>query len=275
MANPAQPDSPAVMTKIYRLYRDYFDRAEKKRRWSLKYDIPWDQCNRNLDPAIADIVQTFCSVELYLPDYVSKLLPQVRANRGRAWMLANWGYEESKHSMALGDWLLRSGMRSEEQMTDMESQVFQQEWELPYDNAKAMVIYTTVQELATWLHYYNLRQIVGQSNDPALCQVLTLIAIDERAHYDFFRKVVQIYLEDDRAGTLEELRRVLNTFAMPAVHMLVDGRKRAEAVKAMRIFDYDIFYYKVFEPITVALGVTKAELRRRSAREIMVVGSTT
>jgi acyl-[acyl-carrier-protein] desaturase len=274
MANPTQPDSPAVVAKIYRLYRDYFDRAEKKRRWSLKYDIPWDKCNGSLDPAIADIVQTFCSVELYLPDYVSKLIPQVRANRGRAWMLANWGYEESKHSMALGDWLLRSGMRSDEQMTDMESQVFQQEWELPYDNAKAMVIYTTVQELATWLHYYNLRQIIGETGDPALYQVLTLIAIDERAHYDFFRKVVQIYLEDDRAGTLEQLRRVLNTFAMPAVHLLLDGRQRTEAVKAMRIFDYDIFYYKVFEPITVALGVTKAELRRRSAREIMVVGST-
>jgi acyl-[acyl-carrier-protein] desaturase len=273
MANPTQPDSPAVVSKIYRLYRDYFDRAEKKRRWSLKYDIPWDKCNRSLDPAIADVVQTFCSVEMYLPDYVSKLLPQVRANRGRAWMLANWGYEESKHSMALGDWLLHSGMRSDEQMADMETQVFQQEWDLPYDNAKAMVIYTTLQELATWLHYYNLRQIIGEQGDPALYQVLTLIAIDERAHYDFFRKVVKIYLDDDRAGTLEQLRRVVNTFAMPAVHLLLDGRRRTEAVKAMRIFDYDIFYYKVFEPVTVALGVTKSELRRRSAREIVVVSS--
>jgi acyl-[acyl-carrier-protein] desaturase len=274
MADPTQPDSPAVVAKIYHLYRDYFDRAEKKRRWSLQYNIPWDQCNRALDPAIADVVQTFCSVEMYLPDYLSKLLPQVRGNRGRAWMLANWGYEESKHSMALGDWLLRSGQRSEEQMADLETQVFQQEWDLPYDNAKAMVIYTTVQELATWLHYYNLRQIIGERGDPALYKVLSLIAIDERAHYDFFRKVVQIYLEDDRPGTLEQLRRVLNTFAMPAVHLLVDGRQRTEAVKSLRIFDYDIFYYKVFEPITVALGVTKSELRRRSAREIMVVGSS-
>jgi acyl-[acyl-carrier-protein] desaturase len=274
MSNAAAADSPAVVRQIYRLYRDYFDRAEKKRRWSLRDDIPWHQCNPALDPAIADVVQTFCCVELFLPDYVSKLLPQVRANRGRAWMLANWGYEESKHSMALGDWLLRSGMRSDEEMTDIESQVFQHEWDLPYDNAKAMVCYTTVQELATWLHYTNLRQIIGKSGDPALYQLLTLIAIDERAHYDFFRKVVQIYLQDDRPGTLEELRRVLNTFAMPAVHLLFDGRQRVEAVKALRIFDYDIYYYKVFEPIIAALGVDKSELRRRSSREIMVVGST-
>ena len=62
--------------QLYRMYRDYFDLAEKKRRWSLRNDIPWDQCNPNLDPAIADIVQTFCMVELYLPDYLSKLIPQ-------------------------------------------------------------------------------------------------------------------------------------------------------------------------------------------------------
>jgi hypothetical protein len=37
-------------------------------------------------------------------------MPQVRGSRGRAWFHANWGYEESKHSMALGDWLLRSDL---------------------------------------------------------------------------------------------------------------------------------------------------------------------
>ena len=62
-----------AVTMRCRLYRDYFDKAEKKRRWSLKDDIPWHECNRSLDPAIADVVQTFCAVELYLPDYVGKL----------------------------------------------------------------------------------------------------------------------------------------------------------------------------------------------------------
>src|SRR5207253_9087045 len=134
MDSPLKPESPALQKQIYQLYRDYFDRAEKKRRWSMRDDIPWEQCNPALAPAIADVVETFCAVELYLPDYLSKLIPQVRGVRGRAWMLANWGYEESKHSMVLGDWLLRSGMRSEEQMADMEGRVFSQEWQLPHDN---------------------------------------------------------------------------------------------------------------------------------------------
>ena len=272
MTVPLQAESPDVLARMYRLYRDYFDRAEKKRRWSVKDGIPWHQCNPSLDPAVADIVQTFCMVELYLPDYVGKLMPQVRANRGRAWMIANWGYEESKHSMALGDWLLRSGHRTEEQMADMEGCVFQHEWNLPHDNARAMLCYTTFQELATWLHYQNLRKMID-GEDPALDQVLHLISIDERAHYDFFKRLVQLYLEFDRPGTLEQLRRVVNTFKMPAVHLFVDGAQRAAAVKELRIFDEDIFLYQVYEPVLAALGVHKSELRRRnSPRELVTTG---
>jgi acyl-[acyl-carrier protein] desaturase len=255
-------ESRETRNKLYHMYRDYFDLAEKKRRWSLRNDIPWDQCNPNLDPAIADIVQTFCMVELYLPDYLSKLIPQVRANHGRAWMLANWGYEESKHSMAFADWLMRSGARSEEDMVDIEDGVFAQEWELPYDNARAMVIYTMVQELSTQLHYRNLRHVLN-GKDPALDKALLLVSTDEAAHADFFRKMVELYLQEDRAATLEQMRRVFNSFKMPAVHLLMDGRRRAEAIKSTRIFDEDIFVAEVYEPLLGRLGLTKADLRRK------------
>ena len=274
MSTAPAPESPELLARIYRQFRDYFDRAEKKRRWSLKEDVPWDHCNRSLPPAIADVVESFCAVELYLPDYLSKLIPQVRGNHGRAWMLANWGYEECKHSMALGDWLLHSGTRSDEQMADLEGLVFSHEWDLPYDNARGMLCYTTLQELATWLHYVNLRKIVeAEGGCPALERVLQLVAIDERAHYDFFRRLVSLYLEYDRPGTLEQLRRVINTFKMPAVHMLADSRKRMEEVKELRIFDEDIFVSQVYEPVLTALKVQKSELRRRkSPREIVAVG---
>jgi acyl-[acyl-carrier-protein] desaturase len=272
MAGSAQPDSPAVAAGIYRLYREFFDRAEKKRRWSLRDDIPWDQCNPSLNPAIADVVESFCAVELFLPDYVGKILPLIRANRGRSWFTFTWGYEESKHSLALGDWLLRSGHRTEEQLADLEGHVFRHEWELPLDSVRAMVIYSMVQELATWLHYRNLRHLVGERDDPALHRLLGFVSVDERAHYDFFTKVVRLHLVDDRPGTLEQLRRVLNHFSMPAVHLLADGRQRVEAVKALHIFDDEIFYKDVYLPILAALGVSRSEMRRRgSAREIVVV----
>jgi acyl-[acyl-carrier-protein] desaturase len=262
MASPLQPDNPALRTGLYRLYREFFDRAERKRRWSLADDIPWGQVNRGLNPAIADVVESFCAVELYLPDYIAKALPLIRVNRGWAWFHANWGYEESKHSLALGDWLLRSGMRSDEQMADLEGQVFAHEWQLPHDNPVGMLIYAMTQELATWVHYRNLRHRVDEEGDPALSRLLALIAVDERAHHAFYRSVVQLFLEVNRPETLEQLRRVLLTFSMPAVHLLAESRRRVAAIKELGIFDEDVFLHEVYRPILETLGVDHRELRQ-------------
>jgi acyl-[acyl-carrier-protein] desaturase len=260
---PEDVDSPIVRAGLRRLYRDFFDRAERKRRWSLQADIPWDQVNPAMDPAIADVVESFCAVELYLPDYISKALPLIRRNRGWAWFHANWGYEESKHSLALGDWLLRSRLRTEEQMADLENQVFLQEWELPHNSARGMLIYAMVQELATFLHYRNLRQRVDERGDGALSALLGLIAVDERAHHAFYRSAVKLFLEFDRPGTLEQLRRVLHGFAMPAVHLLAESRQRMAQIKSLNLFDESMFMAEVYYPILAALGVQRDELRCR------------
>jgi acyl-[acyl-carrier-protein] desaturase len=275
MDTPLIPETPEVLAAIYRLFRDYFDLAEKKRRWSLRDDIPWNQCNPNLPPAIADVVETFCAVEMFLPDYLAKTIPGVRTMRGRSWFFANWGYEESKHSMALEDWLLKSRMRSDEQLTDLHADVVAHEWDVPYDNNRFMVCYTLVQEIATWLHYVNLRRIVvAEDGCPALEKVLTLISVDERAHFEFFRRMTLIYLEHDREGTLAALRHVVNTFRMPAVHMLTDSRRRIQDVKELRIFDEGIYIEQVVGPILDRLGLTRGDLRRKTRREFTPNGVT-
>jgi acyl-[acyl-carrier-protein] desaturase len=186
-------------------------------------------------------------------------------------MLANWGYEECKHSMVLEDWLLHARMRSDEQMTDMHSEVFAHEWDLPHDNARGMVCYTLFQELATQVHYANLRQIVRREGGcPALEKLLLLVSVDEAAHADFFRRLVAIYLEDDRPGTLEQIRLVTNSFRMPAVHMLADSRKRMQEVLDLHIFDESMFISHVYEPILARLNISRTELRRRTPRERVV-----
>jgi acyl-[acyl-carrier-protein] desaturase len=262
MASLLQPDSPELRVGFYRLYREFFDLAERKRRWSIANDFPWGQVNRAMDPAIADVVESFCAVELYLPDYLAKALPLVRTNKGWAWFHANWGYEESKHSLALGDWLLRSGMRTDEQMADLEGQVFATEWELPHDSPQGMLVYAMVQELATWVHYRNLARRVEEHGDPALSRLLGLIAVDERSHHAFYRSVVRLFLQLDREATLEQLRRVLLTFAMPAVHLLADSRQRVAAIKELGIFDEDVFLQEVYVPVLATLGLEHHELRQ-------------
>jgi acyl-[acyl-carrier-protein] desaturase len=261
MPTRLDPSDPELRLRFYRMYRDFFNRAERKRRWSLEDDIPWDQVNRHVPPEIADVVESFCAVEMYLPDYIAKALPMIRANRGWAWFHANWGYEESKHSLAMSDWLLRSGHRTESQMADLEGQVAAGEWELPHDSPQGMLIYAMTQEMATWLHYRNLRERVLTYGDGALAKLLQLIAVDERAHHAFYRGVVQVFLELDRRETLEQLRRVLLGFRMPAVTMLAESQQRVARIKALGIFDEDIYLREVYQPILEILGVTPRDLK--------------
>jgi acyl-[acyl-carrier-protein] desaturase len=264
MADQASAEPPELERAFWRLYRDFFDMAERRRRWSLRDDIPWTKCNRNLDPAIADIVESFTAVELYLPDYASKILPVVRPCRSRTWFYANWAYEESKHSLALGDWLLKSGLRTDEQMADLEKMAFEREWHLPHDSRLGMLVYAVVQELATWLSYRNLRRRVASAgDDPALSKLLTLLAVDEMAHHDFLLECLQIHLKHDRPATLEQMRRVMHNFAMPAIHDLVEGRQRVAAVKEMEILSEDIYYRDVYLPLLDKMGVSRAEMRNR------------
>ena len=162
--------------------------------------------------------------------------------------------------MVLNDWLLKAGHRTEEQLQDMEDSVFEREWGLKYDDPLASVVYTMVQEVATRVNYRNLRKTAG-GRCPALDRVLELVQIDEAAHGGFFRQLVSIYLEEDRAATLERIRMVLNTFTMPADHLLADGRRRVAAIKALKIFDEGVFLTEVVTPLLGQLGLTRADLR--------------
>jgi acyl-[acyl-carrier-protein] desaturase len=264
MADFIKRNDSELESALWRLYRDFFDKAERKRRWSIEKDIPWLQCNKNLAPEIADVVESFCAVELYLPDYLIKAIPSSRPSRARSWFYANWGYEESKHSLALGDWLLKSGMRTEEQISDLEGQVFENLWQIPHDNHVALLGYAMVQERATGLNYRNLRkQTQDRGGDPALEQLLMFVSVDEQAHYMFFRDCIDLYLKDDREKTLEQLRKVMNVFAMPAIFGMVDGRQRVARIKEMEIFNDNLYYQEVYLPILESLAVTRAEMKNR------------
>jgi acyl-[acyl-carrier-protein] desaturase len=122
-------------------------------------------------------------------------------------------------------------------MADLEGRVFQFRWDVPHDSPVAVLAYAMLQELATWLHYRNLRLRVDERGDPALSALFHLIAIDERAHHTFYCRAVRSFPQLDGQATLEQLDRVLNNFAMPAVHLLAQSGRRVAQIKALAIFD--------------------------------------
>lgn len=246
---------------FHNLYLEYFHKAEAHRRWNVLKDIPWDQTGTAPDPNVVKVVQAFMAVEMFLPDYTSKILHLVRSSRGRAWFQANWGYEESKHSMALEMWITRSGALSEEQVHAYQDDILSREWDLPYDTPLEMIVYTTFQEFATGVNYRGLRRVAQAANDAALDKVLTLLARDETGHFEFFKNGTKLFLERDRGATLDAINKVIRTFQMPARTLIPDFDAHDHLIRELGIFDDRIYLRDVVKPVLKALGVNPDELR--------------
>ncbi len=260
IASMSESSTPEFENRFYDLYMDFFHRAEANRRWNIQKDIPWDKVNPQTREEIALIVESFCAVELFLPDYTAKILELVRRSRGRAWFQANWGYEESKHSLVLEEWLVRSGKRTPQEIHAFSDMVLQKEWNLPFETPRQMMVYTMFQELSTGMNYKNLRQKAIEEGDTALATALAHVSKDESAHYQFFQDGVKLYMQADRDKTLEDVALVLKQFRMPAQDLIPDWEVRGKTIVGEKVFSDRIFYKDIMRPILHLIGTTREEL---------------
>jgi len=247
--------------KLYREYLQFFEKAERERRWSVFSDIPWERVNKDASEELALCAETFCSVEMYLPDYVSGGINLVRNYFGQAWFQANWAYEESKHSLALMHYLIRSGKRTEGQMFDLQRTLLGEDrkWSLPFTTPRQMTFYGCVQEMATFVIYVKHRERAGAEGDECLRTIYDLVARDEIAHCRFYQSVIKVLLEEDREGTLADMAHVFANFRMPGVDLVPDYDSRILKMREAGI-DRSVFIQKVYLPILKYLGVGRHDM---------------
>ncbi|MCI0342979.1 MAG: acyl-ACP desaturase [Planctomycetales bacterium] len=250
-----------IEEKLYRIYWEFFEKAERERRWSVFDDIPWDKVNQEASEDLALCAETFCCVELYLPDYITYALGVVRNSFGQSWFQANWGYEESKHALSLGEYLVRSGKRTKDQLHDLHNRIFSKQFVGKYPTAIGGTCYGIVQEMATFLIYCKHRARAAAEGDECLRTIYNLIARDEIAHAHFYGDAIKVFLESDREGTLEHLVHVMQTFEMPGVDIVPDYDSRILKMREAGI-DSTVFNRKVFQPILSYLSVTRDEMRK-------------
>jgi acyl-[acyl-carrier-protein] desaturase len=245
--------------KLYKEYIQFFEKAERERRWNVFDDIPWERVNKDATEELALCAETFCSVEMYLPDYVAGGINVVRDYFGQSWFQANWGYEESKHSLALQNYLLKSGKRSEEQIFDLHTNIFAKKWSLPFNTARQMTFYGCVQEMATFVIYVKHRERAAAENDECLRTIYDFVARDEIAHTRFYQSVIKVLLEEDRQGTLADMAHVFANFKMPGVDLVPQYDERILKMREAGI-DRGVFIQKVYMPILKFLGVGRHEM---------------
>ena len=257
-----------IEERLYREYMEFFEKAERERRWNIFTDVPWDKINPDAPEELALCAETFASVEMYLPDYVAGGINVVRPYFGRAWFQANWGYEESKHALALGEYLMRSGKRTKDQWFDHQNVVLSKEWELPFSTARQMTCYGMIQEQATFLIYCKHREFAKREQDECLHTIYDFIARDEIAHTRFYQSVIRILLEEDREGTLSDLAHVFANFEMPGVGLVPDYDTRILQMRDNGGIDRNMFIRKVYLPLLKYLGIDRHEMLAAQRREL-------
>lgn len=253
--------------KVYREYMTFFEKAERTRRWNVFTDLPWDKvdsCPR--DPDLALCAETFCGVEMYLPDYVSRGMEAVRDTFGQAWFHANWAYEESKHALALREYLVRTGQRSEDQFREFEKTILARRWKAPFEGNRLMTIYGAIQEMTTFVIYNKQEKLARERGDQLLASIYAFIMRDEIAHCRFYEKITALMLEDDPEGVKADLAHVFRNFTMPAYDLVPDYESRVTVMRTAGI-DRGVFIKEVWLTCLKRLGLTRHDLPRPPLHE--------
>jgi acyl-[acyl-carrier-protein] desaturase len=251
--------SIASREKAYRAYNEFFDVAERKRRWHPFNDVPWEKMDRSKhSEETAICLETFCGVELYVPDYTANGFNLTRDIFGHGWFQANWGYEESKHGLVFREYLVQSGLRTLEQYYAFEDQIFGKVWKLPFHTRRQMTCYGALQESATFLIYQAQKEKAKQEGAELLETLFFLISRDEAAHHGFYKKVIQLEIEDDREGTIADLAHVIANFQMPGVGLIPEYDERLKTAGVA--ISPDHFLQQGIFPLLKAVGTSRREI---------------
>ena len=247
--------------ELHRTYLEFLETAEKKRRWSVFDDIPWERLKASKPvEGSAQSIEIFCAEELYVPDYSSEGLGLVRSSFGMAWFQTCWAFEESKHGLVFREYLIRSGLRSDSDISALEASVFAQAWKLPFETPRQMACYGALQEGATYAAYRQQKEKARCAGDPVLEAIFHLVGRDEAAHGGFYRAIIQLELLQDRAGTVADLAGVLSSFKMPGDGLIADYHQRLRASGAG--ISARMFIERVVSPLLITLQIGRHEMKQ-------------
>jgi acyl-[acyl-carrier-protein] desaturase len=253
--------TPSIRDRVYRTYLDFLETAEKKRRWSIFDDIPWEALDASrATENSAQSVEIFCAEELYLPDYSSNGLELVRSRFGMAWFQTCWAFEESKHGLVFREYLNRSGLRTKVEVDALESSICANTWKLPFDTPRQMACYAALQEGATYIAYRLQKDKAQTAGDTVLEAMFHLVGRDEAAHGGFYRAIIELELAQDRQPTIADLAEVLSNFKMPGATLIPNYHERLRASGAG--ISPRLFVERVVQPLLTTLQISRQELRQ-------------
>lgn len=216
-------------------------------------DHPWDASQGNLSPELTLAVETAMLTEINLPWFTGTLMDAfANAPSSLLRFVHTWTREEDQHGRVLDVYLLLSRNGNPDVRARVQKNVIEAGWLSQYRDPFALMVYTTLQELATRVFYLNLARSVAPQ-DAILATILRTIAKDETLHYTFYRDAVKAYVEAD-PGRIGVLCEVIPNFTMPGYGM-PDFGNRMKTISRHAGYGINHYYTQVLQVILNAWGV--------------------
>lgn len=224
------------------LYKNHRERA-KNIDWSYHDFIPWDKARcfkkepweesqRTLPSAVYTAIETALLTEVNLPWFTTHLsITFTGALKVLKDFVRTWTSEEDQHSSLLETYLIITRNANPQQLRSLRKHVVEHGYENEYKTALEVMVYTTIQELATMVYYNNVAK-VAQPYDRDLATLLRRLAKDESLHYAFYRDAVKAHLDLD-PNYIYPIATVMMNFGMPGRQMPdFDERMKTIALEA-------------------------------------------
>jgi acyl-[acyl-carrier-protein] desaturase len=239
---------------VERLYERHLESA---REWFPHELVPWSQ-GRDFEPGEAwdpeqapmdEAVRSALFVNLLtednLPHYFRTIQTMFGFDHPWAAWARRWTAEEGRHSIVIRDYLTVT--RSVDPVALERGRMAQVSLgEVPEPESIAdLLVYVTVQELATRISHTNTGRLVGDRRGR---EVMARVAGDEQLHHVFYRDLTTAALELDPSGMVLALEKQVREFAMPGTG-IPDFGAHAKAIANAGIYDFASHSEQILEPV--------------------------
>src|SRR5215208_5279401 len=217
--------------------------------WSQGRDFEpgerWDPDGAPMDEAVRSALFVNLLTEDNLPHYFRTIREMFSIDQPWGAWARRWTAEEGRHSIVIRDYLTVT--RSVDPVALERGRMAQVSLgEVPEpDGIPDLLVYVTLQELATRISHTNTGRMVGDRRGR---EVMARVAGDEQLHHVFYRDLATAALEVEPSGMVRAIDAQVRGFEMPGTG-IPDFGAHAKAIALAGIYDFASHSEHILEPV--------------------------
>jgi len=247
LLNELSPVAEALLERHLDNAREWFPHEFVP--WSQGRDFEpgeeWDPDEAPMDDAVRSALFVNLLTEDNLPHYFRTIRGMFDIDQPWGAWARRWTAEEGRHSIVIRDYLTVT--RSIDPVALERGRMAQvSRGEVPEpDGIPDLLVYVTLQELATRISHTNTGRMVGDRRGR---EVMARVAGDEQLHHVFYRDLTSAALSIDPSAVVLAIDKQVREFAMPGTG-IPDFGSHAKAIANAGIYDFASHSEQILEPV--------------------------